>query len=145
MNTWVLVADARKARVFEATDKLHEPVEVAGYTNPNKQAMRGQNPPGHSAGASPGARSTAEPDTTPKEREVQKFAAELSDALEHYRAAHRFEQLILVAPPDFLGTLRGALSPSLQKTVAHSINKDLTVCAPAQLLEYVRDHLSSLR
>ena len=55
-----------------------------------------------------------------------RFAAEMSDIL--YRLAHRnaFDQIVLVAPPRTLGTLRDKLHKEVSARVVAEIDKDMT-------------------
>jgi protein required for attachment to host cells len=73
-----------------------------------------------------GARHGIGADTAPKEHEQLNFARELARRLEDGRTGNRFDQLVLVAPPAFLGLLRDQLSPPLAKCVTQSVAKDLT-------------------
>ena len=54
------------------------------------------------------------------------FARELSQVLRSSMRQKRFEELMLVASPAFLGTLRRSLSTELAKRVVCSIPKDYT-------------------
>jgi len=54
------------------------------------------------------------------------FARELSEVLRSSMRETRFEELILVASPAFLGTLRQTLSTELTRRVVLSIPKDYT-------------------
>src|SRR5690606_7149341 len=60
------------------------------------------------------------------EHSVKLFAREVGRYLDKARQAHRFEQLILVAPPKFLGALRKALDKEVEKLVTEEIPKDLS-------------------
>ncbi len=42
------------------------------------------------------------------------------------RFEHRYEKLLLVAPPRFLGKMRAALDPQVAKLVSHTSDKDIT-------------------
>jgi protein required for attachment to host cells len=74
-----------------------------------------------------GRRSAMEPRTTPKEAESQRFAERLADFLEEAIANRRFDDLVLVAPPHFLGVLRGALGAQSTKRLRASVDKDLSM------------------
>jgi len=62
---------------------------------------------------------------SPREHEADIFAHEISAALDRERAAGKFERLMLVASPSFLGTLRSVLSKSLRGAVVAEVAKDL--------------------
>ena len=129
---WILVCDASRARLFqmeqagrlELLEELEHPASrarirdlmaVANGRKPNGQA-------GHRNNHRPGAA----PDTDAKEVETMKFAQELAERLDKGRVEHHFDRLVLVAPPHFLGLLKGTLDDQVQKLLAHTVDKDLT-------------------
>ena len=59
-----------------------------------------------------------------------RFAGELNDVLERGRVEHRYERLILVAPPRFLGALHNALGKQVSSCVVAQLDKDI-VTLPA--------------
>lgn len=60
-----------------------------------------------------------------EDEDDQRFARDLSDFLEKARQQKKFEGLVLVAAPQFLGTLRQNLSKECQDSLEKSIDKDL--------------------
>lgn len=68
----------------------------------------------------------AEPDTDAKEVEAIKFAQALANKLDKGCRERSFDRLVLVAPPHFLGLLKGALDDQVHKRLALTISKDLT-------------------
>ena len=52
------------------------------------------------------------------------FANDLADTLRQGRLAHRFEELVLIAAPRFLGMLRDALDPTTAAKVRGTLSKD---------------------
>jgi protein required for attachment to host cells len=62
---------------------------------------------------------------TPREHEAGMFAHEISATLGRDHAARRFERLMLVASPTFLGTLRSVLPKGLREAVVAEVPKDL--------------------
>jgi protein required for attachment to host cells len=75
--------------------------------------------------------------TDPKEVEAQAFARSLAAELEKGLNQNRFERLTLVAPPHFLGLLRGSVSEQVVKRIQQSINKDYTQLAARELPSHV--------
>lgn len=137
MTSWVLVADSRRAKLFNIEDARCTLSEVADFTHP-VASQHGDNPAGHTFGASTGTRHGLEPATLPQEKEVRAFAVELAKYLQHEFSQQHFSKLILVAAPEFLGELRAALSDSLRAAVSASIAKDLLSYADADLSNYLR-------
>ncbi|MFT3931095.1 MAG: host attachment protein [Spongiibacteraceae bacterium] len=134
-NTWILVADSRRARVF-AGDEHSEWAEVADFSHPQK-ANAGDNPKGHIFAAKSGTRHGMESATSPREKEQHAFAAELSHYLQSEYSQQRFAKLVLVAAPEFLGELRNALTDTVHAHVAGSIAKDLVACTIHEISNYV--------
>ena len=129
MTTWILVADEARARLLEAQQAdgavvehqsfIHEegrqhPRDVVADRLPRAQESVG------------GARHAIEPRTDLETIEASRFAHALSAVLESGRVAHRYERLVLVAPPRFLGALRAALPDAVQQRVVGSLPKDVT-------------------
>jgi protein required for attachment to host cells len=61
--------------------------------------------------------------------------------LEAGRNIGEFEQLVLVAPPDFLGLLRKAISHPTAKLVSREIGKNLTQRKPEQIRSLLPEFL----
>ena len=72
--------------------------------------------------------------------EVEIFARQLAHELETARRAHRFDRLVIMAGPKFLGVLRAALPDSVKATIAAEVPKDL-VHHP---LQAINEHLPQL-
>ena len=87
-STWILVADAARARVFEATGRSEPWQEVACFANPDGRA------PGRHATTERaprvnesmgGARHAIEPHTSLRDKSTERFAHMLGEALERGR------------------------------------------------------------
>jgi protein required for attachment to host cells len=81
-----------------------------------------------------GARHAIEPRQDPHEAAERAFARGLADRLEAAAAAGRFERLILVAPPKFLGHLRAALGGAAGPRLRGSLDLDLTHAPLAEIV-----------
>lgn len=127
-GTWVVIADGSRARIC-AKKARATLVEMQTIENPGGRAKArdlvtdGQSTAFASVG---GARHGTDSDSSPKGHEQENFARELARRLEEGRNGNRFDQLVLVAPPSFLGLLRENLSAPLAKCVTQSVAKDLT-------------------
>jgi len=62
---------------------------------------------------------------SPKDREVEIFAKSLCDFLNKARKENKFDELILAAPPKFLGVLHKKLNTETSKMIRQNINKNL--------------------
>ena len=63
--------------------------------------------------------------TSAKEHEIMEFAKIIGDLLDKARNSGKFDKLILMSPPAFLGTLRKCLSTETIKHVVSEIDKNL--------------------
>lgn len=62
----------------------------------------------------------------PRKHEATIFAKRIATELEQARQADRFDRLIVMAEPSFLGVLRQALPTALDSTVVAEVPKDLS-------------------
>ena len=85
--------------------------------------------PRHAMGSEPGAH----------KHEVMTFVQKIARQLERARQADEFDRLVIMAAPTVLGLLRKALPPSLHKTVAAEVDKDLVHQSPQVMQSHVPD------
>ena len=50
----------------------------------------------------------------------------VGDYPEKARTDHRYDELVVIAPPEFLGTLRREMGKEVEKLVAQEVSKDLS-------------------
>lgn len=62
--------------------------------------------------------------TTHHEEDAKRFAARIARFLKQSHAEDRYDELVLVAEPHFLGLLRAALPPSIEKLVKLQIPRE---------------------
>lgn len=74
----------------------------------------------------------------PREHSAKVFAREVGRYLDKARNEHRFDELVLVAPPKFLGALRKELGKEVEKMVADELPKDLSSFNARDLEAYLR-------
>jgi protein required for attachment to host cells len=139
-NTWILVADGARARLFETATPADTLTEVACFANPGGRSpgrsfTTGRPPSVHeSLGAT---RHSIEPHTTLRAKTTDRFARTLNDELERARNGHRYDRLVIVAPPRFLGALHGTFSKPLRECVVAEVKRNLTALHPSD----IRAHL----
>ena len=138
--TWVVVADARAARIFRFTDKngewtLHDTIMGDGSGHPDQPAHSGSKASEHK-GALHG-----HGEQNPKETQERRFAHTLAHVLERGHASNAFAKLALVAPPKLLGELRENLSRGLQTASVAEIHKDYTHSGVEELMRLLRSEL----
>jgi protein required for attachment to host cells len=76
-----------------------------------------------------------EPTKPPHQVESDRFAHSIAKLLESGLAENAYEQLVLVAPPSFLGLLRAALSETVAKHIKLTLDKDYTALEVRDLAE----------
>ena len=143
MKTWVVVASAARARVFEIEGRKKPLKELFDLVHPEDRLYRRDlktDKHGRAYDRVGGQRHTVETPVDPKEKENIDFARQLLDRLDRERYAHHFENMYLVSPPHFLGLLRDNMSDGLARTVQGTLIKDLTKQDAAS----VQDHLVHL-
>ncbi|MBF7054750.1 host attachment protein [Halomonas sp. KAO] len=140
MTTYIVVADAARARIFtrdalklveqeslvHAANRLHEGDLV---TDRGADVHESTSTSSRSSGGESAART----------HEEQVFAKQVAERLYRARVDNSLEKLILVAPGRFLGQLRDKLDAPTAKLVIHSLTKDLTKANPEDIQEAVSD------
>jgi protein required for attachment to host cells len=126
-TTWIVAADASRARILQVMDREQRLSEIEDLLNPEgrlheRDLVRDAHPRLH--GTSGRGSDREEPATV--DHEVELFAKRVSEYLDKARTSHRYDRLHLVAPPKFLGQLRKELGKEVQKLVTEELPKDLS-------------------
>lgn len=134
-NALVLVSDGRRARLLRnqgsaANPQLIVEQELKLDNPPTRE--QGTDRPGRKHGTDGNARSAIE-QTDWHHQEEQRFAAELADRLYHLGHDHRYESLVVVAPPKMLGDLRAKFHPQVSKAIVGEVPRDLTAYSPPEI------------
>jgi len=117
-QTWILVADGSHARLFQ-TVANEGPWRLARKLDRE-----------HS-------REKTNRNDSREDRGEHDFARLLAAELETQRQAGDFARLVIVAPPVFLGQLRGELKAPLEACVVRSQDADYTHMSDADLVKHV--------
>jgi len=145
---WILVADRSRGIVLHALPHGVRPyptlasfVHVEGRQTPQERdsdvSGRIQHPGG--------ARSTIEPHEDRWHVEARRFAKKLADFLEHDSLNGRFDRLIVIAPPAFLGVLREAWPPHVRDRIVCEIDDDLLPLPESELQTRLANIVASTR
>ena len=126
-TTWVLVADARQARVLE--------VEDAGLAPRLRSTLKAPPPEGQHRSPEHGWTHGDDPRA---EHEERRFIHVMVQALGHGAAESHFRHLVLVAPPKLLGMLRETLPRGLADRLRTSLAKDWAHLSDPELFQQVR-------
>lgn len=140
-NTWILVADSSRARIFEVQGKTalaqikhfaHDAVQ-----QPNQALKTDGEGRFFGSGANGG---TSEPAVTPKMHEATLFAEEVNQYLADGRNQQRFSELHVIAQPRFLGLLREKLDDQVKKLIVEEVPKDLTKASTEEIQRQLTLH-----
>ena len=159
-TTWILSANAGRARFFSESDPNEPLQEIEDMVNSAVQLRTSESETdrlgptaaagsGHNIGGTQGvslshnAQAGApnkqwEPNQTPQERATEMFAKDIAAYLLKAQQEGRFQQLIVSASPEFLGALRPELHQQVQQAIKFEANKDYTHSNPQQLREQLQ-------
>ena len=143
MTIWVVVADAGRARVFEAESLKGELVEIMDKADPLRRIPENElasDEPGRNRGPSGIGSHGMQEKVTLQEAEDRRFAGELVDDIRHALDTNRISSFFMMAPPHFLGILRNTMPDHVAKALAGDLNKDLTTHSVAD----IKAHLGGL-
>jgi protein required for attachment to host cells len=127
-TTWIIAADSSRAKILQVADRERKLLEVDDLVNPQARLQDRQ----LQTDAEP--RFNGRPDRPASDREaegavehsVRVFAREIGRYLDQARTQHRYDELVIVAPPKFLGAVRKELGKEVEKLVVDELPKDLS-------------------
>jgi protein required for attachment to host cells len=141
--TWILIANNTNARLFTADTPSSSLTEVEDFTHAESRLHDRElttDLPGKIKGDGGGGHAFEQP-TDPKKHEEQVFAYELAKYLDKAHNNGKFEQLLLVAEPSFLGLLREELSDAVKKTVCFELDKNIVKSSLADIRAHLPEYL----
>ena len=131
-KTWILIANAERARCFERHAADHSLTELMDFVHPHS-SLNGQAGGGDLTGAAGKghgrtghAGTQFEPHTDAHAKERASFARQLADYLNEAVAGQRCNALVLIATSPMLGEIKPCLSSAADKLVKHRVASDLT-------------------
>lgn len=146
-RTWILVADGCRGRMYRndgpgsgirpaLSHDIYgcEDEDGDGDANGNGAAFRGR-----AFSRERVARLGFGIDDSPRVNES--FARTVAKILDRGRQDDLFDKLVLVAPPQVLGALRGALPSTVRARVCCEVGKNLTNCACCDLPKHLGQSL----
>lgn len=144
--TWIVVADNTRARIF-TVDTPSSPLEEIEDLSHAEGRLHDReitsDLPGKIKSADGGGHAFEQP-TDPKKHEADTFAHRVAQYLEDAHNANRFEQLLIVAAPAFLGLLRNHLSEQIKQRVRFELDKDINMLSPADIRQHLPEYLPNL-
>jgi protein required for attachment to host cells len=140
---WVVVGDAASAKIYES-DALLQELTLVDDIRVSHDRVQHLDANGHSTTHLPGSgQGGAQAEHDPHKMTEERFARAVAQSMNDAEGHHRFERLIVVAPPRFLGDLRAALSHTASKRVVASIHHDWTRLSGRDLAEQLRKNMPS--
>lgn len=139
-KTWVLVADAARACVFETSGAGGTLAEVPGLAREHDHRAShelGSDRPGRVVESANASRHAVAAKTDPHRALKRTFAVELAELIEAEAAARNIDRLVIVLPPVMLGDFRAAASVALKSRIAAEIGKDLTKATREDIEKHV--------
>jgi protein required for attachment to host cells len=135
---YLVVADSSQAHVYLTDTALSTLELVVQQQHPSSRLTRSEldsDKPGSSNSGGRGYHSLGG-DSSSHQHESSEFARSLGKYLHSEHLAHKFGQLLIAAPPHFLGELRQHLSDDCQKVLGKTVNKNLLHMGTAEMLEH---------
>ena len=160
-KNWVVVANTSGTRIFSpapSAPRLKDPQALQGETptarlveletieHPEarlKSQSLGADRPGRSFESAGMKRHSMSREVDPKKQEAITFAKKVAERLESARCQGEFEQLILVAAPEFIGLLRANLSSDLRRMIEEEFSLDLFHMTPQEIRAHLPEELFS--
>ena len=143
-TTWVAVADGEKALLFRNDDTDRKPIlsviRKEEIENPPHREQAANRPGRMQDDGAGGAQRSALDDTDWHELGKERFAADFAGILNKAALEHRFDRLVLVAPPQALGRLRAELRDDVSQKIVAEDASDLT----NHPLEKIEAHIGRL-
>lgn len=140
MTTYIVVADAARARIF--TRDARKLVEQESLVHAASRLHEGDLVTDRGADVHESTSTTSRSsggESTARTHEEMIFAKEVAERIYRARVDNALQKLILVAPPRFLGQLRDKLDGPTSKLVIHSLAKDLSKASLEDIQEAVSD------
>jgi protein required for attachment to host cells len=125
---WVLVADGSEARIFSGRG-MRSPLELVDTLTHDASRLRardiGSDSPGRVHDRFGPGRHSLDQGQQLKNTEKERFAREIAARLAEGRRQKKFDRLVIMASPAFLGILRDCLSKPVSEAVVATVPKDL--------------------
>jgi protein required for attachment to host cells len=140
VTKWVAIANGREGRILVIkgnqllndkkitlnNDKARLPSREIASDKPGRSSESGRSTP-----------HAYEPKITEHLKAKIKFADDLAKLLNKAFIEESFDDLILVASPEFLGEIRASLNKAITNKISNEINKDLTHMEDAGILKAI--------
>ena len=137
---WLVVAESARAKIYTqavAGASLEEVEDLAHSASRLHDRDLVSDGPGRSFDSAGQGRHAMEPGVQPQRHEAEVFARQIAARLKAASAGGEFEELVIAAPPKFLGLLREHLGSTTQAKLTQTIDKNLIRSTPAELVRHL--------
>ena len=144
-RTWIMVADAAQARFFVNEGGQLRPHDEASLDDPTAHVRSHDlvsDRPGRTMDSVGGAHHAEGPRVDPHRAAKAGFAKHVADFVEKSAIDDKFDDLVVVAPPQMLGDLRNALGRHSAARLVGTAPKDLTKIPTSELDAHLRPLLT---
>ena len=144
--TLIVVTDAHHFRLFSTDDDGASINHIAGdldsMPNPPSRDHKSERP-GRAFASSGSRRSAIQPKTDPHQAADMAFAKTVAAELERLLATEEYKDVVLFAPPAFLGALREHVGPRCAGSSRAQVHKDLTKSTQDEIRKHVQEALAT--
>lgn len=128
-RTWVLIADAGRARILEGdgSGKGLKPVEGMRFETdlpPTHELVNDRQSRSFESVGS--ARHAISGGVDPHRKEKRRFVEDIAKVLSEKLDQKAYDRLVVVAPPQALGDFRDAIPENVRTRIVNEVAKDLT-------------------
>ncbi len=145
-STYILVADNVRARIFTAETPASPLEEIDALAHSegrlHDREMTSDLPGKIKNVGGIGGHAFEQP-TDPKKHEASLFAHRIAVYLEDAKNENKFEQLLIIAEPSFLGLLRNQLPEQIKKLVCFELDKNITTHSADDIRKHLPTYLPS--
>lgn len=145
VTTWIVVADAARARIVVNDGVGHGIAEVPGAAFESdikrEREVYADRPGRVHDSASAGRHAMARPSDS-KQQSAAAFAKTICGHLASKDQKNAFDRLVLIAEPSFLGHLRAAMPKKIGDLVTAEVAKDLTRASNDDLVRQLESVLA---
>lgn len=140
---WVLIANNSNAKIFSVKGLGKEITKIHDLDHPNSRKKSGEiltDRPGRAYDRVGVGRHAVGKD--PMVHEHQVFAEKLSEILRKGFDQGSYEEIALIASPQFLGAIRQSLSDPVKKLVGNEVDKDIVATSEAECIDLMCRYLN---
>ncbi len=142
---WVLAADNSRARIFETSRRTILETEIESIDHPasrmSAQEISSDRPGRTAHPSSSEQRKAYAPTTDPRKHQVQLFARKIGELINKGAGEKKFEKIYILAPPSFLGMLRGELNAQARDKVRGEYDKNVAQLKMEEIRDYLPEYL----